>query len=92
MAGCGACAALEPGWKSVEAKYSRQAQFQTIMYQGVDKYQLQYAFRIHAYPTLVYIDEHGRYKGRDVGAISEEELDKQVSAVLNGQQLACNSQ
>ena len=91
MVGCPACAALEPSWKKVAAEYAGRVQFETIMWRGSDPYRLMYSFGVHSFPTLIYIDEQGKYKGRDLGAISDQELEQEVSALLNKRQMACNS-
>ncbi len=89
--GCGPCAAFEPTWQAVMAHHQEQCSFETVTWEGPDPHKLIRYFSVESYPTVIYIDCNGNFKGRDVGAISRETFEKNVLALLVGDPLTCNA-
>lgn len=90
--GCAPCAAFEPTWQAAMNHHKEQCAFETVTWEDPDpdKLLIEY-FNVENYPTIIYIDSNGNYKGRDVGAISKETFEKQVLALIMGNPMSCNA-
>lgn len=91
MEGCGPCKAFEPAWQAAMTKHQQQCNFETITLEGPDPHKLKRYFDVESFPTLIYIDSDGNYKGRDIGLIAQPDFEKQVLSLIVGDPLNCNS-
>ncbi len=65
----------------------RPARFETVTYRGEDPHHLTYAYGVHGYPTVVYIDKNGKYAGKDVGAGPADDFEKKVNDLIAGRKI-----
>ncbi len=91
MEGCVPCKAFEPAWQVAMTRHGEQCNFETIALEGADPHRLKRYFDVESFPTLIYIDSNGNYKGRDVGSIAQQDFEKRVLSLMVGDPLNCNS-
>lgn len=82
---CGPCRQMHPVFDKLAKKYHGQVRF---IYVDIDKApQLAKQYGVEAVPTLLFVDTKGQIH-RQVGAMSEEEMEGSVQAVINSSQSA----
>lgn len=82
---CGPCKQMHPVFDKLAKKYRGQVNF---IYVDIDKApQLAKQYGVEAVPTLLFVDTKGQIH-RQVGAMTEEELEGSVQAIINSSQTA----
>lgn len=82
---CGPCRQMHPIFDKLSRKYHGQVRF---IYVDIDKApQLAKQYGVEAVPTLLFVDTKGQIH-REVGSMSEEELEGSVQAIINSSQTA----